>query len=114
MSKFCEACGRENPAEALAKLASVNIGQAAEIERLRLIVDDITNAHRVVMDEACGADERHCTCVPILRSEIEQLWRMLAAADARTGEKIEEIGHNEELIAHLRAELADALKGGKP
>lgn len=33
----------------------------------------IKEAHRQVMDERCPEDEVHCSCVPILRTEIENL-----------------------------------------
>jgi hypothetical protein len=45
--------------------------QAAEIERLKGNLNDIEDAHRAVMEEPCD-DEKHCTCVPVLRREIER------------------------------------------
>lgn len=33
----------------------------------------IKEAHRQVMNERCPGDEVHCSCVPILRTEIENL-----------------------------------------
>jgi hypothetical protein len=34
---------------------------------------DIAEEHRQVMAEECPTDEKHCTCVPILRAEIDSL-----------------------------------------
>jgi len=45
----------------------------AEVERLRATLDDINETHRIVMNELCASDEKHCTCVPILREENERL-----------------------------------------
>ena len=42
-------------------------------ERLRNELAVITEQHVRVMSETCPTDERHCTCVPILRREIERL-----------------------------------------
>ena len=55
---------------------------ADEINRLQSLLDEITDAHRVVMDEKCHADERHCTCVPVLRKENERLQSRLTVAEA--------------------------------
>ena len=44
-----------------------------EVERLRETLDEITERHVRVMEERCPTDERHCTCVPMLRGEIERL-----------------------------------------
>jgi len=34
---------------------------------------EITERHVRVMEERCPTDERHCTCVPMLRGEVERL-----------------------------------------
>ena len=44
-----------------------------EVAELRLWKQDIEAQVALVMDEECGTDERHCTCVPILRREVERL-----------------------------------------
>ena len=41
----------------------------AERDRLAAEVADWREQHRRVMDEDCPSDERHCTCVPVLRAE---------------------------------------------
>ena len=45
---------------------------AAE-ERVR----DYEDAQRAAMDEACTADEKHCTCVPLLRERVRVLEALL-------------------------------------
>ena len=44
-----------------------------ENEQLRAYKADIENATTGAMDESCDANERHCTCVPLLRAEINRL-----------------------------------------
>jgi hypothetical protein len=44
----------------------------SEIERLQSIVGDYENATKGAMDEACDCNERHCTCVPLLRAEVKR------------------------------------------
>ena len=34
---------------------------------------DVENATKCAMDEKCDCDERHCSCVPLLRAEVERL-----------------------------------------
>ena len=36
-------------------------------------LEDIKEAHRVIIEEPCRTDEKHCTCVPALRMEIARL-----------------------------------------
>lgn len=36
-------------------------------------LNDISDTHSNVMNEKCWPDERHCTCVPFLRTEIDKL-----------------------------------------
>jgi len=44
-----------------------------ENERLKDELSAIAEAHKQVMSEQCAPDEKHCTCVPILRQENERL-----------------------------------------
>ena len=53
--------------------------ERAEIAALKAKLKDIADAHGVVMDERCGVDEVHCTCVPALRYEVAALKAKLAA-----------------------------------
>ena len=53
----------------------------AEVAALKAKLEDIEDAHGVVMDERCGADEVHCTCVPALRYEVAALKAKLEAVD---------------------------------
>jgi len=47
--------------------------ERAEVERLEAELADWRETQRSVMAEKCPTDERHCTCVPMLRKEIESL-----------------------------------------
>jgi len=51
-----------------------------ENERLMAELAERDAWHRAVMDETCGYDEKHCTCVPLLRREIEKLRAALTEA----------------------------------
>lgn len=42
-------------------------------DNLEASLDDIRNAMRGAMDETCGLNEKHCTCVPMLRARIAEL-----------------------------------------
>lgn len=42
-------------------------------EELQQELDDWKESHRIVMEEKCPVDEKHCTCVPSLKKEIEKL-----------------------------------------
>lgn len=42
-------------------------------EQLESELDDLRNAMAGAMDETCGASEKHCTCVPLLRARIKEL-----------------------------------------
>jgi len=45
----------------------------AEVERLRERIADFEDDFRKVTSETCAPDERHCSCVPHLRAEVERL-----------------------------------------
>lgn len=47
---------------------------------LRAELEDYRETYRRVLAEACAPDERHCTCVPALRMEIERLQQAAARA----------------------------------
>lgn len=44
-----------------------------EVRRLTAELSDIHETHRRIISEQCPTDERHCTCVPALRSELEKV-----------------------------------------
>jgi hypothetical protein len=75
---------------------------ASEIERLREELDDWRGSARRAADEDCG-DERHCTCVGPLRSEIERLRKERDGA-------FSEAGFEKELckLTRTRADRAEA------
>lgn len=47
--------------------------RASEYEALEDRLDDYLDDYTAVINEVCAGDEQHCTCVPILRIEIERL-----------------------------------------
>ena len=54
-------------------LRSVVADLRKEVERLQKYKTDIENAVAYAMDELHDDDTQHCTCVPVLRQEIERL-----------------------------------------
>ena len=50
------------------------IDMQAEVERLREWKADVMESTRIVMEEDCSG-ELHCTCVPLLRAEVERYKR---------------------------------------
>ena len=53
-----------------------------KIKALEFYKDDIENATRMALDERCSLDQKHCTCVPLLRFENTRL--QAANADLKT------------------------------
>jgi hypothetical protein len=43
------------------------------VVQLREELADIKDGNRIILDEKCASDEKHCGCVPVLRGEIERL-----------------------------------------
>lgn len=43
------------------------------IEELEDRLEEYTSAYKTIMQERCGADERHCTCVPPLKLRVREL-----------------------------------------
>lgn len=56
----------------------------AEVERLREFENEMTALWKNVMDEKCGTDEVHCSCVPALRHLVSS---EKARADKATAER---------------------------
>ena len=88
-----------------------------KIKALEFYKDDIENATRMALDERCSLDQKHCTCVPLLRFEIDRL--QAANADLKTTYKKLWESHRETAqdlflarerieLAILRAEKAEA------
>jgi tRNA(Ile)-lysidine synthase TilS/MesJ len=51
-----------------------------ERDRLRDELSEWNDAAKTAQDEVCTAGEVHCTCVPLLRSEIKRLREMIPQA----------------------------------
>lgn len=45
----------------------------AHIDALEAKIADYTDACATIIDSSCGTDEKHCTCVPLLRARIAEL-----------------------------------------
>lgn len=75
----------------------------AELAALRSELDDWRNSARMVSGEMCG-DEKHCTCVPLLRNRIAKLEAALAKAD--------EVVYREDELLELRDDNADFVPTG--
>lgn len=73
----------------------------AENERLQAELKDWQDSASVAANESCG-DEKHCTCVPLLREENEMLRKIveklpeLAGEFLREAEDIIRVWHGEE------------------
>lgn len=65
----CTTCGAEGSVPCTCMLDRIK----AENEQLKEELADIEDATKGAMDEKCDLDERHCTCVPLLRAEVKQL-----------------------------------------
>jgi len=47
--------------------------RASEYDLLEERLDDYLDDYQAVMNENCANDEKHCSCVPVLRKEIDRL-----------------------------------------
>lgn len=69
-------------------------------EHLKDYKEDIENAVKMSLDEKCTADEKHCTCVPLLRLEVQRLTKQLEQAN----KAVEAMG---KLCKHIHNRRAD-------
>ncbi len=76
-------------AEAWDALCSRLAALEAENETLRQLVEDWRAYYAAALKEPCD-DERHCTCVPGLRREIDRLRRIVAAVKEAAKKELEE------------------------
>lgn len=56
--------------------------QDNKIKELQAEVDDWRNTQNSVMSEKCPTDEVHCTCVPMLKAEVEKLKLSIAILES--------------------------------
>lgn len=70
----------------ICKLRESHLVALDEIQALHTQLDSITETHKIVMAEVCAdspeTDMRHCTCVPVLRGEIQRLRATMRTCDA--------------------------------
>jgi hypothetical protein len=52
----------------------------SELAPLRAYKADIEAATKMIMDEKCPSDEKHCTCVPLLRAKLETVYEGIEEA----------------------------------
>ena len=99
--------------------------QQATITGLQSQLAEIHDQQRHIMDESCG-DERHCTCVPILKREVQRLKGELLQEEDRWQERAidfhesggcpecfatDELGHHNGCsISQLEADLAECRR----
>jgi hypothetical protein len=70
---YYEALVQANGAEGITQLVVQRDEARAEVERLRERVRDYEDDAKTVLADRCALDERHCSCVPHLRQEVERL-----------------------------------------
>lgn len=77
-----------------------HLSQTADLRRQ---LADWQDASKKVMSEKCPPDERHCTCVPYLRKEIDSLKQQLAAAQG-------DIAERDKIIRNRCHDIDDLIK----
>lgn len=55
----------------------------ARAEKAECWIEDYKSDHRAVVKKQCAGDERHCSCVPHLRNELDELGIQLEALRER-------------------------------
>lgn len=78
---------------------------ADEIERLRDRVKDYEDSARITLDDCGAPDEKHCSCVPTLRAEIERLRAEVEQQRLELGITEDAAGMLESEVKQLRAEV---------
>ena len=77
LARSCNLCESERE---IAELERAHLAAVATIaaltkdrDELHAWKEDVKNAFRMTMDEACSGDQKHCTCVPLLKLEIKRI-----------------------------------------
>lgn len=98
-------------AEESAKKVTAEMRLAAATAELH----EIHESFAVVLAEQCADDERHCTCVPVLRRRLDQSQRYVSDANEKVNELTQRLAAAEEatvkrleLISRLSESLAAA------
>lgn len=71
----------------------------AERDDLKDWKEDVLDQMRTTMDEECGKDEKHCTCVPLLRHQVKE---MQSSVNLATGMCDEVIAERDEAVGLLK------------
>lgn len=72
--------------------------------------EDIEDACKMAMDEVCTADEKHCTCVPLLRLKISELERYFKQSNELLKNLNDENDELEKKVARLNLMLENSYK----
>ena len=69
---LCSKCVDEQAAD---RDAAVDLGcrMMQKVKEQQERLQEYETAYRKIMDEQCAADERHCTCVPALKTRVRDL-----------------------------------------
>ena len=81
------------------------------IESLRAYKEDVENATFGAMDERCDCDERHCTCVPLLRAKVKRLREENDYLQSDVRMMRNDADYQRELLEELRADVRELLDG---
>lgn len=71
--------GAEKGKEKLAAITRERDALRVELDKLREYKAEIAASTKRIMNEKCHTDEIHCSCVPLLRAEVERLTELLKA-----------------------------------
>lgn len=74
--------GRDRLRDALHEASGIAVAIGNDRDKCRDKLADYESAVATIMSEPCDESERHCTCVPSLRIEVERLRTELAAVAA--------------------------------
>lgn len=80
----------------------------AELEKMQAELADWKEAARIAAEEPCE-DERHCTCVPLLRTTVTQRDAQLAAQESSLNELLDGLDANADETGGLSQQQWDML-----
>ena len=79
-----------------------------ENERLTKYIEDYEDDTRKVLADECAPDEKHCTCVPVLRDIIAALKREIGTLkEIKRKYREEAVEYREQIDALLTGERSD-------
>jgi len=78
----------------------------AERDTLKDWKEDVLDQMKTTMDEECGKDEKHCTCVPLLRHQVKEMQSSVDLATGMCAAVIAERDEAQEEVQRLRGQVA--------